>query len=95
MTAREHLTNILERIHIEAEVVDASKVSNPGWVGADRPTHVVLDCEGEIMGRGMDEDSAVADAIVRTLCWQRDSIEEYRTAIRNLRLARDALEKIA
>lgn len=96
MTAREHLLNILESIHTEAVVVDASEVSDAGRIGInERPTHVVLDCEGEVMGRGLDEDSAVADAIMRTIQHQEHAIDEYQAVVGNYRAARLALEKLA
>jgi hypothetical protein len=92
------LRDLLELVDIDAHVVCLAKdpVANPGAIYRDygvvhEPTHVVLDGEGEVVGRGLSEDSAVADAIKH---YHREATRELahvRSAVRAWKQATNVL----
>jgi hypothetical protein len=45
------------------------------------PTHVVFDCDGEILGRGLSADDAVLDALLRTQQQDRNAFVELRERV--------------
>lgn len=95
--AAQLLRDILEIVNSEAHVVclATDPVAMPGYVRGHVPTHVVLDCEGDIVGRGLDEDSAVADAITHYIIDATDSLELYRSSVRAWKKACSALEELS
>ncbi len=104
MTASEHLRAILNRMYGDEPKVLAvaeQREMHPGWEGwvnipgaMLRPTHVVIDVEGDIVGRGMSEDDAVADAINSAHKYLAERLDEYRRVVRAFRVARDDLDKL-
>jgi len=92
------LLGLLGLVDIDAHVVCLAKdpVANPGAIYRDygvvhEPTHVVLDSEGEVVGRGLSEDGAVADAIRHYHREATRTIVEYRTAVRDWKKATNVL----
>ena len=59
-----------------------------------RPTHAVVSCEGDPLGCGMSEISAIAAAIEREIIELRDDYHELRDAVRTERRARRCLEDL-
>ena len=51
------------------------------------PTHVVFDSEGEILGRGLSEDDAVLDALLRALAQEHELLFELRGRVCEFRSA--------
>ena len=95
------LLGLLELVDIDAHVVclATQPVANPGGIyrfgDAHQPTHVVLDGDGEVVGRGLSEDGAVADAIRHYHREAIRSLEQYRSAVSAWKQAGDALEGLA
>lgn len=98
MTANHHLRAILAIINSDAvlRVNESDRVTMrmPGTRDQVRATHVVYDAEGEVLGRGLDADAAIADAITCEHLRAEDTIENYRKTIRAYRDARLKLEEL-
>jgi hypothetical protein len=105
MTGSEHLRAILNAIYGDyPQVIAISErpECRPDWAdgpiaghpGVHRPSHVVLDVEGDIIGRGLSGDEAVANAIMSSHEWDRERILKYQRAIRAYRSARLELDNL-
>jgi hypothetical protein len=93
------LRQLLSDIDSEAAVIDRSKEQiHMGKFIRGRefvePTHVVMDVDGEIVGWGLSEGEAIADAIKRDHEHLARQVDRYRTAVRAYTSARSALENL-
>lgn len=93
MTASEHLRAILDDINSEARLVSGSGTIYRN--GRHVPcTHIVIDADDETLGAGVDENSAMADAITREFRSKREQLERCRTAVSAYRKARLDLDNL-
>lgn len=98
--AAQLLRDLLEIVDSEAHVVclATSPVASPGYIYRDgeahKPTHVVLNCDGDVVGRGLSEDDAAADTIKNyhreALSW----LKRYQSSVRAWKKASAALEEL-
>lgn len=92
------LRGLLWLVDIDARVLclATDPVANPGAIYRDYgvvhgPTHVVLDGDGEVVGRGLSEDGAVADAITHYHRTATQSLAQVRSAVRDWKRATNVL----
>ena len=93
----EHLARILEAV--DGRVVPMTAGYQGLYVQFDNigvglrgyeprpPTHVVFDSEGEILGRGLSEDDAVLDALLRALAQEHARFVELHERVSDFRSA--------
>lgn len=95
----ELLRQLLADVNSDAYVIDRSIEPVP----ADRivvdgvfvdPTHVILDADGDEVGSGMSEEAAIINAVRREYRWVRDELDRCRSAVREYKQAREALDTV-